>query len=32
MIVVEMNDPEELDDLLDSGEYHDFVLREAEDD
>ena len=32
MIVVEMNDQEELDDLLDSREYHDFVLREAEDD
>jgi glycine cleavage system H protein len=32
MIVVEMNDPEELDDLLDSREYHDFVLKEVEDD
>jgi glycine cleavage system H protein len=31
MIVVEMNDPGELDDLLDSGEYHDFVLREVGD-
>jgi glycine cleavage system H protein len=32
MIVVEMNDPGELDDLLDSTEYHDFVVREVEDD
>lgn len=30
MIVVEMSDLEELDDLLDSREYHDFVLRESE--
>jgi len=28
MIVVEMKDPEELDDLLDSREYHDYVLKE----
>jgi glycine cleavage system H protein len=32
MIVVEMNDLEELDDLLDSREYHDFVIKEAEGD
>lgn len=31
MIVVEMNDQEELDDLLDADEYHDFILREMED-
>ena len=31
MIVVEMTDPEELDDLLDPDEYHDFILREMED-
>jgi glycine cleavage system H protein len=30
MIVVEMKDLEELDDLLDSREYHDFVIKEAE--
>ncbi len=30
MIVVEMKDIEELDDLLDAGEYHDFVIKEAE--
>ena len=32
MIVVGMKDLEELDDLLDSSEYHDFVLKEAEGD
>jgi len=32
MIVVEMKDLEELDDLLDSREYHDFVIKEAESD
>jgi len=32
MIVVDVKDPDELDDLLDPGEYHDFVLREMEDD
>ncbi|MGO9136702.1 MAG: glycine cleavage system protein GcvH [Syntrophales bacterium] len=32
MITLEMADTEELDDLLDSREYHDFVLREAESD
>ena len=32
MIVVGINDPEELDDLLDSREYHDFVVREVGDD
>lgn len=32
MIVVEISDPEELDDLLDSREYHDFVVREVGDD
>ncbi|MCX5845558.1 MAG: glycine cleavage system protein GcvH [Deltaproteobacteria bacterium] len=32
MIVVGMKDLEELDDLLDSREYHDFVLKEAEGD
>jgi glycine cleavage system H protein len=31
MIVIDMSDPEELDDLLDSREYHDFIIREAED-
>lgn len=31
LIVVEMNDPEELDDLLDSREYYDFVLNETGD-
>jgi glycine cleavage system H protein len=30
MIVVEMDDLEELDDLLDTDEYQDFVLREEE--
>lgn len=30
LIVVEMKDPEELDDLLDAREYHDYVLRELE--
>ena len=30
MIVVEMEDPEELDDLLDTGEYQEFVTREEE--
>jgi glycine cleavage system H protein len=32
MIILEMSDSEELDDLLDSREYHDFVLKEAESD
>jgi glycine cleavage system H protein len=32
MIVIGMKDMEELDDLLDSREYHDFVLKEAEGD
>src|SRR4030043_166395 len=32
MIIVEMNDLEELDDLLDTRGYQDFVIREAEDD
>jgi glycine cleavage system H protein len=32
MITLEMSDSEELDDLLDPREYHDFVLREAESD
>ncbi|MCX5853070.1 MAG: glycine cleavage system protein GcvH [Deltaproteobacteria bacterium] len=32
MIVIDISDPEELDDLLDSREYHDFILREAEND
>jgi glycine cleavage system H protein len=32
MITLEMTDSEELDDLLDSREYHDFVLKEAESD
>jgi glycine cleavage system H protein len=32
MIVVGINDPEELDDLLDSREYNDFVVREVGDD
>jgi glycine cleavage system H protein len=32
MITLEMSDSEELDDLLDSREYHDFVLKEAESD
>jgi glycine cleavage system H protein len=32
MITLEMSDTEELDDLLDSREYHDFVLKEAESD
>ena len=32
MITLEMSDAEELDDLLDSREYHDFVLKEAESD
>ena len=32
MIVVGMKDLEELDDLLDSREYHDFVLKESEGD
>jgi glycine cleavage system H protein len=32
MIVLGMKDLEELDDLLDSREYHDFVLKEAEGD
>jgi glycine cleavage system H protein len=31
MIVVDVRDPAELDDLLDPGEYHDFILRELED-
>ncbi len=30
MIIVEMNDLEELDDLLDTRGYQDFVIREAE--
>ena len=30
MIVVEMEDPEELDDLLDTREYQEFVAREEE--
>ncbi|MBA4423076.1 MAG: glycine cleavage system protein H [Syntrophus sp. (in: bacteria)] len=30
MIVVEMESPEELDDLLDTGEYQEFVTREEE--
>jgi len=30
MITLEMSDSEELDDLLDPREYHDFVLKEAE--
>lgn len=30
MIVVELDNPEELDDLLDTGEYQDFVTREEE--
>jgi len=30
MIVVEMEDPEELDDLLDTSEYQEFVTREEE--
>ena len=30
MIVVEMEDPEELDDLLDTREYQEFVTREEE--
>ena len=32
MVTLEMSDSEELDDLLDSREYHDFVLKEAESD
>jgi glycine cleavage system H protein len=32
MIIVEIKDPEELDDLLDSHGYHDFVIQEAEGD
>ena len=32
MITLEMSDSEDLDDLLDSREYHDFVLKEAESD
>jgi glycine cleavage system H protein len=32
MITLEMSDSEELDDLLDSRKYHDFVLKEAESD
>ena len=32
MITLEMSDSEELDDLLDPREYHDFVLKEAESD
>jgi glycine cleavage system H protein len=32
MITLEMSDSEELDDLLDPREYHDFVLKEAEGD
>jgi glycine cleavage system H protein len=32
MITLEMSDSEELDDLLDSREYHDFVLKETESD
>ncbi|MGZ6209811.1 MAG: glycine cleavage system protein GcvH [Syntrophales bacterium] len=32
MITLEMSDSEELDDLLDSREYHEFVLKEAESD
>lgn len=32
MIIVEMNDLEELDDLIDTRGYQDFVIREAEDD
>lgn len=30
MLIVEMEDLEELDDLLDTRAYHDFVIREAE--
>ena len=30
MIVVELENPEELDDLLDTGEYQEFVAREEE--
>ena len=30
MIVVELENPEELDDLLDTGEYQEFVTREEE--
>jgi glycine cleavage system H protein len=30
MVVIEMEDPEELDDLLDARGYRDFVLNEAE--
>ena len=32
MIIVEMNDLEELDDLIDTRGYQDFVIREAEED
>ncbi|HUH66073.1 MAG TPA: glycine cleavage system protein GcvH [Syntrophales bacterium] len=32
MITLEMSDTEELDDLLDSREYNDFVVKEAESD
>ena len=32
MITLEMSDAEELDDLLDSREYNDFVVKEAESD
>ena len=32
IVVVEMTDPEELDDLLDAKEYHDFVVHELGDD
>jgi len=32
MLIVEMEDLEELDDLLDTRSYQDFLLREAEDD
>ncbi|MBU2054886.1 MAG: glycine cleavage system protein GcvH [Proteobacteria bacterium] len=32
MIIVEMDDLEELDDLIDTRGYQDFVIREAEDD
>jgi len=32
MITLEMSDSDELDDLLDPREYHDFVLKEAESD
>ncbi|MCX7815895.1 MAG: glycine cleavage system protein GcvH [Syntrophales bacterium] len=32
MIVVEMRDPDELDDLLDAQEYHDYIVNELEGD